>query len=89
MPNKPLYTITEKSADYPAKIVESVTRLEYGTGFGRNIRLLRKNRLRTIYSSLAIEGNTLSLDEVTARIDGKLVRGRQSEIKEVKSAYEA
>ena len=87
--SKPPYTITEKAADYLAKIVETVTRLEFGTGFNRDIRLHRKNRLRTIHSSLAIEGNTLSLDEVTAVLQGKAVAGRQEEIKEVKNAYEA
>ncbi|GHU56715.1 Fic family protein [Spirochaetia bacterium] len=89
MTPKPPYTITEKAADYLAKIVETVTRLEFGTGFKRDIKLHRENRVRTIYSSLAIEGNSLSLDEVTAVIEGKVVAGRQEEIKEVKNAYEA
>ncbi|MDR2179438.1 MAG: Fic family protein [Synergistaceae bacterium] len=89
MTNKPPYTITEKAADCLAKIVETVMRLEFGTGFKRDIKLHRKNRVRTIHSSLAIEGNTLSLDEVTAVIEGKIVAGKQAEIKEVKNAYEA
>lgn len=72
-----------------AKIVETVTKLEYGTGFKRDIRLHRKNRMRTIHSSLAIEGNSLTLGEVTAVIEGKVVAGKQTEIKEVKNAYEA
>ncbi len=86
---KPPYTITEKAADYLAKIVETATRLEFGTEFKRDIRLHRQNRVRTIHSSLAIEGNSLSLDEVTAVIAGKVVAGRQEEVKEVKNAYEA
>jgi len=89
MANKPPYTITEKAADYLAKIVETVTRLEYGTGFKRDIRLHRENRLKTIHSSLAIEGNFLTIGEVTAVIDGKRVAGKQSDVKEVKNAYEA
>ncbi|MCL2281250.1 MAG: Fic family protein, partial [Dehalococcoidia bacterium] len=84
MSNKPPYTITEKAADYLAKIVEIVTRLEFGTEFKRDIKLHRENRIRTIYSSLAIEGNSLSIDEVTAVIQGKFVAGKQEEIKEVK-----
>jgi Fic family protein len=87
MPQQPPYTITLAAADYLAKIVEAVTRLELGTGFKRDMKLHRKNRLRTIHSSLAIEGNTLSLDEVTAVIEGKLVAGKQTEVKEVKNAY--
>lgn len=86
---RPPYTITEKAADYLAKIVETVTRLELGTGFKRDIQLHRENRLRTIHSSLAIEGNSLTLGEVTAVIKGRVVAGGQAEVKEVKNAYEA
>lgn len=89
MSTKPPYTITENAADYLAKIVETVTRLEFGTEFKRDIKLHRENRVRTIYSSLAIEGNSLSLGEVTAVIEGKIVAGKQAEIKEVTNAYEA
>jgi Fic family protein len=89
MTQAPPYTITLKSADYLAKIVETVTRLEVRTGWGRDIQLHSQNRVRSIYSSLAIEGNTLSLDEVTDVLNGKLVAGKQAEIKEVKNAFEA
>ena len=89
MTNKPPYTITDKAADYLAKIVETVTRLEFGTGFKRDIRLHRENRIRSIHSSVAIEGNNLSLTEATAVIQGKIVAGKHEEIKEVKNAYEA
>jgi Uncharacterized conserved protein len=86
---KPPYTITEKAADYLAKIVEHLTRLEFGTDFKRDIKLHRENRVRTIHSSLAIEGNSLSLDEVAAVIEGEMAAGKQTEIKKVKNAYEA
>lgn len=89
MQQKPPYTITEKAADYLAKIVEAVTRLEIDTAFTQDISLHRENRVRTIHSSLAIEGNSLSLGEVAAVLDGKVIAGRQEEIKEVKNAYEA
>ena len=72
-----------------AKIVETVTRLDLSTDFNRDIKLHRENRIRSIYSSLAIEGNPLSIDDVAAVIDGKLVAGKQADIKEVKNAYEA
>jgi len=86
---KPPYTITEKAADYLAKIVETATRLEIGTGFPRDIKLHRENRVFSIYSSLAIEGNELSLGDVTDIIAGKWVAGRQADVREVKNAYEA
>jgi Fic family protein len=89
MTQTPPHTITLKAADCLTRIAEAVTRLEFGTGFKRDIRLHRKNRVRSIYSSLAIEGNPLTLGEVTAVIDGKLVAGGQAEIKEVKNAFEA
>ena len=89
MMSNPPYIITAKAADCLAKIVETVTRLEYGTSFRREMKLHRENRMRTIHSSLAIEGNTLTLGEVTAVIEGKIVAGKQTEVKEVKNAYEA
>ena len=51
--------------------------------------LRRENRIRTIHSSLAIEHNSLSLDQVTAILDGKRVLGNPNEIKEVQNAYQA
>jgi Fic family protein len=42
-----------------------------------------------LHSSLAIEGNSLSLDEVTSIVDGKTVQGPQNEIREVKNAFSA
>ncbi|MDR1870430.1 MAG: Fic family protein [Deltaproteobacteria bacterium] len=69
--------------------MEIVTRLELGLGFNKNHNLHRENRAQAIYASLAIEGNSLSLNEVTAVIKGNAVVGTQAEIKEVKNAYEA
>jgi len=51
--------------------------------------LRRENRIRTIQASLAIEHNTLSLEQVTAVIDGKAVLGLQREIQEVHNAFAA
>ena len=54
-----------------------------------NLKLRRENRIKTIYSSLAIENNTLSLDQVTAIVNGKRVLGTPKEIQEVKNAFDA
>lgn len=54
-----------------------------------NPHLRRKNRIRTIHSSLAIEHNSLTIDQVTAIIDGKRVLGNPNEIKEIRNAYDA
>ena len=53
-----------------------------------NLKLRRENRIKTIHSSLAIEQNTLTLEQVTDVIDGKKVLAPPQEIKEVKNAYE-
>ena len=53
------------------------------------IRLRKENRIKTIHSSLAIENNSLSLEQITAIIEGKKVLGNPNEIKEVKNSIQA
>lgn len=50
------------------------------------ILLRRKNRIRTIQASLAIEGNTISEDQISALLEGKRVIAPKQEILEVKNA---
>lgn len=52
-------------------------------------RLRKSNRIRTIHASLAIEGNTLDFDQVTAILDGKRTLGPRREILEVQNTIEA
>ncbi len=52
-------------------------------------QLRRENRIRTIQASLAIENNSLSLEQVTALLDGKRVLGQPREIQEVRNAFVA
>lgn len=51
--------------------------------------LRKSNRLRAIQASLAIENNSLSLEQVTAVVAGKRVLGPPSEIQEVRNAFAA
>lgn len=51
--------------------------------------LRKQNRIKTIQSSLAIEGNTLSTSQVTALLDNKRVIGPQKDILEVVNAIKA
>ena len=51
--------------------------------------LRRGNRIRTIQASLAVEQNTLSLEQVTAVLEGKTVLGLPREIQEVRNAFAA
>jgi Fic family protein len=52
-------------------------------------RLRRDNRIQTIHASLAIEQNTLTIEQVTAVLDGKVVLGHPKEIQEVLNAFAA
>lgn len=52
-------------------------------------KLRKENRIRTIHSSLAIENNSLMLDQVTAIIEGKRVLGSPVEIMDVQNANDA
>ncbi|MCL2334240.1 MAG: Fic family protein [Candidatus Methanoplasma sp.] len=54
-----------------------------------DLKLRRANTIRSIQSSLAIEGNTLSLEKVTDIVEGKRVLGNPREIQEVKGALKA
>lgn len=85
----PPFAISVRAADHLAKIVESITRLELGTDFRLDIRLHRENRVRSIYSSLAIEGNRLSLAQVSDVLNGQPVWGRPADIQEVRNAHDA
>ncbi|MDR2063647.1 MAG: Fic family protein [Candidatus Nomurabacteria bacterium] len=85
----PIFTVTPKSLDLVAKIAEMVGELQGSGEYARNLHLRKVNRIRSIHSSLAIEANTLSIEQVTDIINGKRILGKPSEIQEVKNAYEA
>src|SRR5699024_10288639 len=53
------------------------------------LRLHRINRIKTIQGSLAIEGNTLTTDQITAILDGKPVIAPINEIQEIRNAIKA
>ena len=69
-------------AEISAQIERYAIRLEQEDG----LRLRKANRIKTIHSSLAIEGNTLSENEVRDIIDGKNVVAPIRQIQEVKNA---
>ena len=84
---KPPFRITTKMLNYMVDISRLIGQLEYE--LERNLQLRRVNRIRSIQSSLAIENNSLTLEQVTDIINGKRVLGKPQEIQEVKNAYEA
>ena len=85
----PPFKITEKMTILIGEISEEIGRIYVLHGKNGNLHLRRENRIKTIHSSLAIEHNSLSLEQVTAILNGKRVLGNPNEIKEVKNAYEA
>ena len=86
MPYQPPFTITSRTvslvADISALVERYVIRMEQRDA----LKLRRANRIKTIHSSLAIEGNTLSLKQVTDILDGKRVVAPLRVIQEVKNA---
>lgn len=85
---KPPFEITNSILEEIAEIAELVGHLNAASGLSANPMLRRTNRIRSIYSSLAIEQNTLSLEQVTAVLHGKRVIAPPKDIAEVKNAYE-
>ena len=89
MSYQPPYTITPLIVQRVAEIVELLTRWEVAGDNALSPQLRRNNRIRTIQASLAIENNTLSIEQVTAVLDGKPVLGLPREIQEVRNAFAA
>ncbi len=87
VPEPPPFTISTRFITLYGEIIREVIQLEGKIGFV-NPRLCHANRIRSIHSSLAIENNTLTLEQVTDVINGKRVLGPASEIQGVKNANE-
>ncbi len=85
----PPFTVTPTTLDLVAQISEEIGRQGLRGGAAQAPALRRGNRLRSIHASLAIENNSLSLDQVAAVIAGKRVLGPPQEIQEVRNAFAA
>ena len=84
---QPPFHMTDKITNLIAAISEQLGQIKILSNGKFSSYLRKENRIRTIHSSLAIEHNSLSLEQVTAIIDGKRILGNPVEIKEVKNAY--
>lgn len=80
--------MTDKIMNLVADVSEQIGRIKVLSHGNVNPHLRKENRIRTIHSSLAIEHNSLSLEQVTAVINGKHILGNPNEIREVKNAYD-
>lgn len=85
---KPPFEINERIMSDVIEIAELVGRVSVGSQISTNPILRRTNRIRTIYSSLAIEQNTLDIEQVTAVLSGKRIIAPPKDIAEVQNAYE-
>lgn len=85
---QPPFELNEEIIEITTEIAELCGEIKMAASNKKQVVLRRENRIKTIYSSLAIEGNLLSIDHVTAIINGKRVLAPASDIKEVINAYE-
>lgn len=91
MPNTytPPFTMTDEITNLVIEIAELTGAMTVSEQLSKNPKLRRENRIKSIHSSLAIEQNALTVDQVSDIIDGKRVLGPPQDIKEAKNAYEA
>lgn len=85
---KPPYTINAPIIQLIIEISQKIGELNSSLLIKQAPALRKRNRIRTIQASLAIEGNTLSIDQITALIENKRVLGPNKDIKEVTNAIE-
>ena len=83
---KPPYTITSKILKLVALISEKIGEVNAAHLSKPPTELRKKNRIKTIHSSLEIEGNTLTIEQITAIVENRRVIGPKKDILEVKNA---
>lgn len=87
--DKPPYELTKTILSLYGQINERLGQCKGLMLIRPEARLRRENRIRTIHSSLAIEGNTLEIDQVTAILENRRVVAPAREIVEVQNAIAA
>jgi Fic family protein len=86
---QPPFALSHPMLSHVADIAELLGRWKQAHQQEPVPRLRRDNRIQTIHASLAIEQNTLTIEQVTAVLDGKAVLGHPKEIQEVLNAFAA
>ncbi len=89
MSYEPPFKISAKIIDLVSQISEKIGEINSLEKSPCHLELRKENRIKTIHSSLAIENNSLSIEQITAIIEGKRVLGNPNEILEVKNALDA
>ena len=85
----PPFKMTDEITNLVIEIAELTGAMTVSEQLSKNPKLRRENRIKSIHSSLAIEQNTLTVEQVSDVIDGKRVLGPPQDIREAKNAYEA
>lgn len=86
---EPPFTITNAILKSVASISEKLGRIETWRTLERQPHLRRNNRIRSVHSSLRIEANSLSLNNVRDVLNNRVVIGPVKDIQEVKNAFTA
>lgn len=86
---EPPFTITNQMIEKISSISEKIGKISFLRNIDQRPHLRRNNRIKSIHSSLKIEANSLSFNDVKDVIDGHIVYGDVKEIQEVKNAYKA
>ena len=81
------YTITDKIITRVAEIAELIGKISVTSGLDKNPMLRRENRISTIYGTLSIEQNMLTIEQVTSVLNGKRILAPPKDIEEVKNAF--
>ncbi len=83
---KPLYQITPKVLKLITSISEKIGEVNANFLNRPSPKLRKQNRIKTIHSSLKIEGNTLTEEQITALLENKRVIGPKKDVIEVLNA---
>lgn len=85
----PPFDISNEMLKKVSDIMEKIGKLDSFTNLDKTPYLRKQTKINSVHSSVAIENNPLSLEQVKDVINGKLVIGKQKDIQEVKNAYKA
>ncbi|MEO6347017.1 MAG: Fic family protein [Aquaticitalea sp.] len=83
---KPPYDITSEILKLITSISEKIGEINANHFNTPSPKLRKQNRIKTIHSSLKIEGNTLTEDQITALLDNKRIIGPKKDVLEVMNA---
>jgi len=88
-PYTPIFTITPEILTSAYEIAADLERIDIIRERALTLQLRKENRIKTIHSSLWIEANSLTLEQITDIVNGKNITGPEKDILEVKNAIVA